>query len=399
MAGPFGFTGLDASNLYCAGADVPAFTLDPANQPDTCGSGPAQATPEVAYFDASYRFPRSLRLSLGTDLRLPRGVIGTLDFLYVRSVDQLYLEDVNLIQTGVATGEGNRVLYGSLDPATGDPTPNRRSASFGPVIEFGNSSGERSYVATAQLQKRFADGSELGLAYSYTDSRDRMSTQADVAPLNLGINLVDGSLHRRRLAPSDYSVPHKITAFGAVELPLRFRFSLFYNGQSGAPYSYRVLGDANADGAVWGLIGRLSNDPVYVPRDSADISLTDPSQWATLDSTIRSKPCLRKQRGHLMRRNSCRDSWFTTVNARFSKLFGTVRGQSLEIIADLFNVANFLDSGWGVRRSRDRRSLLGLDGYDPANGRGIYRVFSSPETSRDNEATRWRMQLGARYTF
>jgi hypothetical protein len=399
MAGPYSGTGLDASSLYCGGAEVPAFTLDPANQPATCGSGSVQATPEVRYFDASYRFPRSLRLSLGTDLRLPQGVIGTLDFLYVRSVDQLYLEDVNLIQTGVATGEGNRALYGTFDPATGEPTPNRRSASFGPVIEFRNSSGDRSYIATAQLQKRFAGGSELGLAYTYTDGRDRMSTAADIAQLNLGgTNVVDGSLNRRRLAPSLYSVPHKITAFGAVDLPLGFRFSLFYSGQSGAPYSYLVRGDANADGVTFGSFP-LNNDPIYVPRDSTDITLTDPSQWATLDRAIRSKACLRKQRGQLMRRNSCRDSWFTTVNARFSKLFGTMPGQSLEIIADLFNVANLLDSDWGVRRLRDRIALLGLDGHDPANGRGIYRVFSSPETSRDNESTRWRMQLGARYTF
>ena len=399
LTGPYSSTGLDAFDLECSDADVPTFTLDPANQPDTCGSGPTQATPEVNYFDTSYRFPRSLRLSLGTDLRLPQGVIGTVDFLYIRSVDQLYLEDVNLIQSGGATGEGNRALYGTFDPATGEPTPNRPSANFGSVIRLGNSNGDRSYVATAQLQKHFADGSELGLAYTYTDSRDRMSTPADVAQVNVGVNVVDGALAQRRLAPSLYSVPHKITAVGAVDLPMRFRLAVFYSGQSGTPYSYLVQGDANADGAGFSLFGPLPNDPIYVPRDSADITLSDPAEWAGLNRFIRSKSCLQKQRGQLMRRNSCRDGWFTTVNTRLSKVFGTGRGQSLELIVDLFNALNFLDSDWGVRHERGRTAVLGLEGYDPANGRGIYRVLSGAETSRNNDATRWRLQLGARYTF
>jgi hypothetical protein len=395
----YGSTGLDASNLFCAGSDAPAFTLDPGGQPTTCGGGAFVPASEVNVFDPAFRFPRSLRVALGTDLRLPWGVVGTVDLLYVRGVNQFYLNDVNLAPTGAAAGEGGRVLYGSHDPATGDGTPNRRSSAFGPVIQVRNSSGDRSYVATVQFQKRLAGGAELSVGYTYTDSKDRMSATADIASLNFGrVNPVDGSFEQRRLATSTYSVPHKLTLVGAFTLPLRARFTLFYNGLSGHSYTYRITGDANADGAT--AFGRPSfNDPIYVPLDAADITLAEPAQWQTLDRYIRSRSCLREQRGQLMRRNSCRDPWVSIVNARLSKVIPTTRGQSIELIADLFNVLNLLDRDWGVRRAIPDTRILELVGYDAVNGRGIYVFDTRDPYVRDNEASRWRMQVGARYTF
>ena len=395
----YAFNGLRAPMLFCEGPDVPAFTLDPDSQPDTCGSGSVTPTFEVNYFNPSFRFPRNFRVALGADLRLPGGMVGTLDFLYVRGVNQYYAHDVNLRPTGIAAGEGGRVLYGTIDPATGEATPNRRSAAFGSVIEVRNASGDRSFVATAQLQKRFLGGAEIGLAYTYTDSKDRMSAASDLAAPNIGdINILDGTLDVRRLATSRYSVPHKITFVGAFDLPLRVRLSLFYNRFSGAPYTYRILGDANADGVVF-LSRQVHNDPVYVPRDAADISLADPAQWEDMDRFIRSQPCLREQRGRLLRRNSCRDPWVSLMNARLSKIFPTVGGQSIELIADVFNVLNLLDGGWAVRRGINDTYILLPVGYDEVNQRGIYFFGPSDTNVRDVEATRWRMQLGARYTF
>jgi hypothetical protein len=399
IASVYSFNGLNTGDLFCAGPDVPGFTLDPDGQPTTCGSGTEMPISEVNYFDPSFRFPRNLRVALGTDLRLPWGLVGTVDLLYVRGVNQLYLTDVNLVPGGTAAGEGNRVLYGTHDPATGEGAPNRRSATFGPVIEIRNSSGDRSYVATAELRKRFARGAELGLAYTYTDSKDRMSAAGDLAADNIGAaNILDGTLNDRRLATSLYNVPHKITFVGALDLPFKARLSLFYNGLSGAPYSYRVRGDANADGVTF-FAELQDNDPVYLPRDAADITLADPAQWDSLDAYIRSRSCLQSQRGQLMRRNSCRDPWVTLINVRFSKVFPTLGGQSVELIADLFNALNLLDGDWGIRRFTEGSRILELVGYDAARGRGVYNFASRDPNVRDLEASRWRMQLGARYTF
>ena len=95
----------------------------------------------------------------------------------------------------------------------------------------------------------------------------------------------------------------------------------------------------------------------------------------------------------------------TLLNARIAKLFRLARsGQSLELTADLFNVLNFFDRQWGVRRfvpnnGYGEADLLELVGYDQPKGRGIYAVLPVERDVIYTEGTRWRLQLGARYVF
>jgi len=394
----FETTGLDWLRADCRGADVPAFTIDPTHQPTAC----VQSNPtvfEVNYFNPSFRFPRNLRLSLGTDLRLPWAMTGTVDLLFIRGVDQFDITDVNLLPPTASSGEGGRLLYGTIDEF-GAATPNRRNQGFQTVAEIRNSSGDHTISASGQLEKRFRSGTEVSLAYTYTDARDRISPDCFNVTCNLDFTPVDGSLESRALTTSTFSVRHKITLGVIAEAPLRIRAGLFYVGSSGRPYTYMISGDANADGLS--LIG-LGNDAIYVPRNAADITLDDPGQWPGLDSLIRGQPCLQSQRGRIMRRNSCQGRWATLLNARLSKAFGMGGGRSLELITDVFNLLNLVDRDWGVQRTTlsflGDPEILQLLRYDQENQRGVYNAPPIDRKVRDDGATRWRMQLGARYTF
>ena len=194
-------------------------------------------------------------------------------------------------------------------------------------------------------------------------------------------------------ATSRFEARHKVTV-GAIASLLHFHLGLFYNGYSGQPYTYMVDGDANADG--------FFNDIVYVPKNATDITLADPGQWLALDSIIRSDRCLSSQRGQIMRRNSCRNQWTTLVNARVSRPVSLGHGRAVELIADIFNLPQLLSIAWGIHRVGtffgDFPLLIPV-GYDEANQRAIYFVEPPERKLRDDEATRWRMQLGARYTF
>jgi hypothetical protein len=388
-------TGLERFFLSCADESVPVFTLDPAQQPEVCGDG-AIGLPVVQTFDPSFRFPRNVRLALGGDTRLPWGLVGTADLLFVHGVDQLALKDINLRPAAsLGTGEGGRVLYGTAD-ADG-LVPNRISPAFGPVVVAGNAGGDRAFSATLQLQLRLVSRGHLALAYTYTDSKDRLSPTCEDFSCDLAVTPLDGRLESRRLAPSRYSVPHKVTAAATFDVPLKFRVGLFYIAFSGEPYSYMVTNDVNGDEID-------GNDLVYLPLDQSDIALDNPAQFAVLDSVIQSQECLRKQRGAIMGRNSCRDHWNTLLNARVSRLFSTAWGHNLELILDLFNVLNFLDSDWGAQRrvARDASggaALLEATGYDAEKGRARYIVLPVDRRVLDSDATRWRLQLGARYAF
>lgn len=394
-------TGTQEIFLQCFDADVPAFTLDPAHQPDRCGNGDA-GLPEITVFDPAFRFPRDLRIAIGMDRRLPWGLVGTVDLLHVRGVNQFAVRDINLLPPiGVAAGEGGRLLYGTFDSIEG-PLARRRSNAFGPVLQLTNDSGDRSWSLAFQLQKRFHDGADVTASYTYTDAKDRQSSPGVNSRANLSYTVVDGSLERPRLRTSLYSQTHKVTVAGTVTVPLGFRLGLSYIRASGNPFTYIATGDPNFDGL--GQFGQRNNDPVYVPRDPSDITLDKPVDYDKLDQVIRSTPCLRSQRGRLLQRNSCRGGWIGGLDARVTKLIPTARGQGLELTVDLFNVLNFIDHDWSQAFFTGdvfggRVPLLDLVGYDSANARGIYKVQDVPQHELDVQATRWRMQLSARYTF
>ena len=367
-------TGLQQLQLACVGDATPAFTLDPSQQPTQC-AGLEEPVPVIAYFDPGFRFPRSLKLTLGVDQRLPWGMVGTLDILYARGVSQFAERDVNLMAPlGTAAGEGGRALYGSIDPATGISEPTRRNPAFGPVIEMLNRSGDRAWSLALQLQKRFPQGTELGAAYTYTDARDRQSTPADQSYDNLTASSLDGTWEHPNLRTSIYSRPHKVALMGTFDLPLKFDLGFFYTGFSGDPVTYIVLGDANGDGIDNLFDHTHDNDPVYVPKDAGDITLANPADYPALERIIRREPCLRRQRGRLLERNSCRQPWVTSLDARLTKVLPTAHGQSLELSADVFNLLNLLDRDWGLARFNfedfgDRQLRAG----EPARAGGLRR--------------------------
>jgi hypothetical protein len=399
-------TGTRALTIQCEGDAVPAFTLDPANQPNACAVG-SPSFARLNYFDPEFRFPQNLKLAIGADLLFPGGVVGTFDFLYTRGVNTFHVVDVSLDGPhGVAMGEAGRAMYGTVDAATGEAMPSRRTSdSLEALFEIRNGSGDRAFSAAAQLAKRFPNGAELSAAYTYTDAEDWGSSSQDAPGPNISSAPVNGTLEHPEVRTSLWQERHKVALVGTTDLPLGFRLGLTYIGGSSTPFTYVVDGDANADG-FWPA-GDPSNDVVYVPRDAADITLRDPAEFAQLDRLIEDEPCLRNQRGSLLDRNSCHDPWVHETQARLAKRFRLADSRALDLTADLFNVLNFLDSDWGVVRrtqgataSYNSVSLLELVGYDASNGRGMYALVPGATNRHiDVEASRWRLQLGATLSF
>jgi hypothetical protein len=394
--------------LECAFENVPRFTLDPSAQPSQCADIELP-TPLITVFDPAFRYPRNLKIALGADTRLPWGLVGTVDLLYTRGVNQFAVRDLNLSPpSGVSAGEDGRALYGSIDPEGGFSSPNRLSADFESVVQLTNGSGDRAYSLAFQLQKRFAAGTELSAAYTYTDAQNKTDSPGNTGRGNLGNSPLDGTWEHPNLRTALWSRPHKITLYGTADLPWKVQLGLMYTGFSGDPLTYIVRGDANADG-MDNINNDRNNDPVYLPRDAGDITLDDPGDYARLDGYIQGEACLRTQRGRLLERNSCRNAWVNRLDARMTKVLPILRGQALEITADLFNLLNFMDNDWGrVRHTMEdfgflpngnRVSLLELVGYDVPNGRGIYHVLEPRRNELEVDPTRWRMQLSARYVF
>lgn len=428
VSNAYGNTGLEQQILFCNGAastanngsafdTVPAFTVDPNNQPKTCGGtnqiGPSAGATSIVFYDKNFKFPQALKIALGADRALPWNLFATVDFVYTKAINQYYLEDVNLrgIQ-GASFGEGGRPLYGTINPATGGATVLRRTNLANDIVENRNVSKDQSTSTSFQLQKRFSNGIEFLAAYTYSHSLDLMSMTSDITSSNFQFGALDGTIANRNLRTSTFDRPHKVSVSGTVNGPFGSRFSLIYNGVSGTPYTYVVSGDANADGV-------FGNDLVYVPRNRADITMDgnggnvagfgtaaqQDSVYNILNAYISNEACLNNNRGRLQPRNACRNPWQNYLNARLSWAIPTLSGHTLEITADMLNVLNFINSSWGLIRQTgtgfEEQNLIQQTGYDVANGRGIYalQIPVKNAVTLNSIGSRWVFQLGTRYTF
>jgi hypothetical protein len=176
-----------------------------------------------------------------------------------------------------------------------------------------------------------------------------------------------------------------------------------FSARSGTPYAYTADGDANADGVS-------NNDLLFIPRSASDMNLSNPDSFPLLDAYIGAEPCLRRQRGRIMSRNSCRNPAVYNADVSIAKTLMARGLHGFVITADVFDLPNLLNRNWGLVREsairEDKQGLLSVVGWDAAANRPRYAILTAAGgrvlATRNAvvvDASRWRMQLGARYNF
>jgi hypothetical protein len=382
LAQAFHNTGLDQVTVICtAPGMIPPPVSDVANLPSDCGIPGSVPPAAVSYFDPRFRFPQTVKLAAGVDRDLGARWTASIDMVRTWARNQLYLEDVNLIP-GTADQEGRlHYLF-------------RRDDRFTAVYRHSNRSADRSVAATLRIEKRFARA-YASAGYTWSRTRDLLNTLNSSDPLILRNTPLDGSLGDRNLRTSGLDVPHRVALSGWTDLPAGFGLALIYTARAGTPYAYVLNGDANADAITL-------NDLVYVPRDASDILLTDPSRYPELERFIASEPCLVRQRGRIMARNTCRNPWITSLDMRLDKGW-SLAGRRMALTVDIFNLPHLLNGDWGLVRQTARLegvTLLRLAGFDETAGRSRYALSALPERRQIlTEESRWRIQLGGRLGF
>ena len=400
----FNGTGLEQTSLTCAAGDgVPLPTTDVARLPTQCLLGSGQVPlPRVTVFDPSVRFPRALKFVLGLEHELGDRFTAALDVSHTRTRDHLVLEDVNVTDLG-RSAEG-RAMYGLVTGA-GAGRPARPSLDFGPIHRFSNRSTDRSTAITASFAKRWGDGGLVQGGYTWSRTADVMSLSGLTGSVIFQTNPIDGTIAERRLRRSARDIPHNLVIAAIIPAAFGVTASAFLRARSGTPFAYSVEGDANGDGTTL-------NDLAYVPRDSADVTLTNPAEYRALDAYIEQSACLRTQRGRIMARNSCRNPSVQALDVRLAKRFAAM-SRGAELSVDVINLPNLLRGDWGRVRettSREVVELLAVQGWDAANDRPLYAVRTVGEaaafpvlgavsTTDGSLASRWRIQLGARFDY
>ena len=400
----------------------PAFVPDYSAAPDRCATGePLAARPfgDVDLLDPGLRMARTLRTSLAYERELPGGLLASAELLVSRHLSDFVWVNLNL-QGPQSVDRFGRVLYGTIG-SSGVASPVLRSG-YSEVIDLRNTSRNYSYQLAARAERSFSGGLGASLSYTWSRTRDVQSpSRVNATGMSMWADAraTSGKHDDSTLGISLNDLPHRIVAALTWAAPWRrwaTQFAFYYVGESGSPFTYLATGvgrrgDLNADGSN-------ANDPIYVPRSAFDTSeirfepftrgvagavetVTESVQAAAFERFVDETPCLRRQRGRIAARNSCREPWTHTTVASVRQSI-PVGAQVLELEVDAFNLLNLLSDRWGRRRLARPRLLQHVGQAADAAG-GTRPVFQfDPEFTRWDEQSvesTFQLQLAARYRF
>ena len=405
-------------------APPPTFAVDYRNPPLACSDGQgltSASAGSVNLLDQHLKLSQNLRASLGIDQRLPWDVVATVEGLYTKALRELFFVNRNLAEPNGVDRHG-RVMYG-VPLSKGQVTVNLAAAQFKPdVIELTNESKDYSSSISGQLAKQFFTGFEGRVSFAYSRTRDVQSQRFVRNPAvdnwRFG-RVLAGRQDLATVGVSDFDQPYRIVASGTYAFPWRLwttDLSFYYLGNSGLPFTYvaggnQNTGDLNADGTN-------VNDPIYIPRsafDTAEIQFSGDAasvarQAEALERFIDGAFCLRRQRGRIMARNSCRSPWINTTNISLRQSVPPVHGHQLAVELEIFNLLNFLNGHWGrialpsaiTTPIAEVNLFSQVDQTSGPLSRSQPIFAFDPETRRfdsRNVDSYYQMQLSARYSF
>ncbi|MGQ0537946.1 MAG: TonB-dependent receptor [Gemmatimonadaceae bacterium] len=418
---------------------APAFTANVDALPTTCRNG-AGGRPigAVNFLDKDLKFPQPMRLTLAYDRQLPLDLVGTLEGLYSKTLNQFFFVNRNLAGPR-GTDRFGRVLYGDSIRTNGQAIPvlpasvqARGGASrFSEAIDIENQSKDYAFSITSQLRKRYSNNWEAQVAYTFSRARDVQSftSSTHISNWRFGRTL-SGRQEDKDLSISLFDQPHKISASATYTLQwlnrkLATDVSLFYAGVSGSPHDYVYSSsagsaDANADGATL-------NDLIYVPRNALDPNeiqfrqqvivinptrsdtFTVAAQQQAFENFIKNSECLSKYRGRILPRNACRLPFSNQVDFSLRQGVNFFGSNRLTITYDIFNVGNLINENWGKIRVSPASgnsnipiiTHVGQTSADPKTAVGIYQFNVRQQEYIDGlfVANFWRSQISVRYSF
>lgn len=396
-------TGNQFADITLQGNNVPvpdylAYRNDQSTVPGIETAGNAQVAPAfLNVFSEDYRLPMIWKANVAYREQVGRVSMG-INLLASRTLRNYAYFDRNLKTTPefrLPDGRGVLVPAATM-PTNGRPNLNnaRINPAFGRVFELVDvgEASNRAMVLDA-IMPVGRNGSISG-SYTLNESRDNLSFNC----CNPVISTPVADDHRSiggTLSASDYDFRHKLV--GVVQLPETwgFRFSARYEGQSGTPFSLMVGSDINGD-------GQGNNDLAFVPDPN------DPATPSAIAEAMRrvlanpnnlARDYIAANLGRVAPRNGGYNPWTHRLDVRASRFFNTVRGQRVEIVADIFNLPSLLNRNWGGQRSLGtRQTLLNVTGFDRQRQQYIYTVNENVGVTQLS-GNPYQIQLGARYHF
>ncbi|QCR25229.1 cell envelope biogenesis protein OmpA [Pontibacter sp. SGAir0037] len=377
-----------------------------------------------ALVDREFKMPKVWRTSLGADYTIPgTPLVATTDLLYTADINAAYQFGANRLQTNTLMNYGgdeendHRQFY----PGGSNTTRYNTAVAANTAVVLTNTNEKGySFSGTVGLSLPARRGLYGSLYYTYTAAKEVSGNPgSNASSAWLGSPAVNGP-NEQNLYPSQYAIPHNIVASLSYRKTyfnhLATTVSVFYNGSHQGRFSYTYQNDFNNDG--------INADLLYIPNNSANLNFVDivsngnviftaEQQRQAFDNFINNDSYLSTRRGQYAERNGALMPWLNRFDVRvLQDLFMNVGGKrnTIQLSADIMNIGNLINSGWGIRQTFNNGQTLLNSSYNATTGvrsftmrtiteNGETVLPTSPFRDVTTTATTWYAQLGLRYIF
>ena len=403
----YGSTGLKEGKQNTGKLSDVSLIVDPYKQSENTDKL-GTSNQAINVFDKDFKFTQNLRLDLALDFTLA-GIDFTLEGVFSKNLNDIYYKDLTRTEAGKTLGEtyeslsfDNRPMFAKITS-----TEDANLKKFTNVYMLDNTSKGYSYNLSLSAVKHFDFGLDLAASYTYSRSKSVNCGTSSVAQSNYNYNYTYQNPNSPELGFTAFNVPHQIKASAFYHKDYAEHWNttvgLIYTGTSGSPYSLYYYGDLNQDGSN-------GNDLMFIPTDEqidkmqfkANKNYTADEQKENFREWIANDGYMSKHRGEYFKRyadNLPFESHFDFHLAQTYKFKVGAQVHSVELSFDVLNVGNMFNKKWGRYTSTGTAKY-----YSPVtySGNGQFQ-FLHPGNyemrSYDDYYSRWRGQLGLKYTF
>ncbi|NCQ58697.1 MAG: TonB-dependent receptor, partial [Flavobacteriales bacterium] len=299
------------------------------------------ANPEVFFYqavDPDYKFPQVWRTNIGTDYKFENGLIVTGDVSYTKDINGAHVQNWGLLPpSGTLQGVDNRPIYIASDLINN-------------AFVFTNSDKGRIWNASVKAQKTFENGFYTMLAYSYLDSKDVNSIEAEITGDAFTFNAANGNVNGDVLSYSKYGDTHRF--IGVLSKKWNYgndkwstTLSTFFEYAQGGRFNYTYGGDINGDGSNL-------NDLIYIPTsgDISQMQFASSGDAAALEAYIQQDDYLSGRRGQYAERYGAIAPWRGKWDVKFLQDYNIKvsenKTNTIQFSIDVLNVGNLINSDW-----------------------------------------------------
>ncbi|MGX1023920.1 TonB-dependent receptor [Psychroflexus sp. MBR-150] len=345
--------------------------------------------------DPDFKFPQVFRSSLGVDYKFNHGLIVSGDFSYTNDVNAAHVQNWGLKEpSGRVAGVDFREYY--LDSDKGENN----------AYVFTNSDKGRVYNLVASAKKTFNNGLYAMLSYSYLNSKDVNSIEAEITGDAFSFNPTVGNANNDVLGYSKYGDTHRFIA--VISKAWTYgnsnqwgtTISSFIEYAQGGRFNFTYAGDINNDGSA-------VNDLIYIPtvEEIGQMNFSGPGQAEAFNQFIEQDDYLSENRGEYFERYGALAPWRSTVDIKllqdYNFKISDNKTNTIQFSLDILNFGNLLNSDWGIVEEPFNQQPIGVS-VDPNTLEPTYTF--NPENqetfvTNSNLLSRWRMQFGLRYIF